>query len=86
MCVVAAAVLIPSVSQCFMSISLFKKWRALRPLTHDLRPFLSYRLLHDRLTEGCAIASRNLRAQDATANDLALVSRVGIPLRSVNLL
>jgi hypothetical protein len=30
---------------------------ALRPLAHDLSRVLSYRLLHDRLTEGCAIAS-----------------------------
>ena len=33
--------------------------RALRPFAHDLWRFFSYRLLHDRLTEGCAIASRN---------------------------
>jgi hypothetical protein len=32
--------------------------RALRPFAHDLWCFFSYRLLHDRLTEGCAIASR----------------------------
>ena len=29
--------------------------RALRPLAHDLWRVLSHRLLHDRLTEGCAI-------------------------------
>src|ERR1700676_3461839 len=34
--------------------------RALRPLAHDLWRVLSHRLLHDRLTEGCAIASRHL--------------------------
>src|ERR1700680_2091166 len=33
--------------------------RALRPLAHDLWRFLSHRLLHDRLAEGCAIASSN---------------------------
>src|SRR5271169_6633308 len=32
---------------------------ALRSLSHDLWRVLSYRLLHDRLTEGCAIASRS---------------------------
>ena len=31
---------------------------ALRPLAHDLSRVLSYRLLHDRLTEGCAIATQ----------------------------
>src|SRR5271170_3904249 len=31
--------------------------RALRPLARNLRRVLSHRLLHDRLTEGCAIAS-----------------------------
>jgi len=31
--------------------------RALRPFAHDLWCLFSYRLLHDRLTEGCAIAS-----------------------------
>jgi hypothetical protein len=31
--------------------------RALRPLANDLWRVLSHRLLHDRLTEGCAIAS-----------------------------
>src|SRR5437899_3059736 len=35
---------------------------ALRPLAHDLSRVLSYRLLHDRLTEGCAIASSNRTA------------------------
>ena len=30
---------------------------ALRPFAHNLWRVLSYRLLHDRLTEGCAIAS-----------------------------
>src|SRR5260370_259041 len=34
--------------------------RALRPLAHDLWRLLSYCLLHDRLTEGCAIASRGI--------------------------
>src|SRR5207244_12901193 len=33
---------------------------ALRPLAHDLSRVLSYRLLHDRLTEGCAIASSTI--------------------------
>src|ERR1700686_4053541 len=33
--------------------------RAIRPLAHNLWRVLSYRLLHDRLTEGCAIASSN---------------------------
>ena len=33
---------------------------ALRSLSHDLWRVLSYRLLHDRLTEGCAIASREV--------------------------
>ena len=31
--------------------------RAIRPFAHNLRCVLSYRLLHDRLTEGCAIAA-----------------------------
>src|SRR6266436_6709554 len=33
---------------------------ALRPLAHDISRVLSYRLLHDRLTEGCAIASTQI--------------------------
>jgi hypothetical protein len=33
---------------------------ALRPLAHNLWRVLSYRLLHDRLTEGCATASSSL--------------------------
>src|SRR5216683_417868 len=36
---------------------------ALRPLAHDISRVLSYRLLHDRLTEGCAIASKHLLAR-----------------------
>jgi hypothetical protein len=32
--------------------------RTIRPFAHNLRCVLSYRLLHDRLTEGCAIAFR----------------------------
>jgi hypothetical protein len=34
--------------------------RALRPFADNLWCFFSYRLLHDRLTEGCAIASRTV--------------------------
>jgi len=33
---------------------------ALRSLAHNLSRVLSYRLLHDRSTEGCAIASSNI--------------------------
>ncbi len=33
---------------------------ALRSIAHDLSRVFSYRLLHDRLTEGCAIASKHL--------------------------
>src|SRR5258708_6195886 len=37
--------------------------RALRPLAHHLWRVLSYRLLHDRLTQGCAIASSRLECR-----------------------
>src|SRR5271169_3489000 len=37
--------------------------RFLRSLSHDLWRVLSYRLLHDRLTEGCAIASNEVEVQ-----------------------
>ncbi|MHB8413462.1 MAG: tyrosine-type recombinase/integrase [Candidatus Acidiferrales bacterium] len=47
--------------------------RALRPLAHHLWRLLSYRLLHDRLTEGCAIASRHTHG--------TLLYEQGTPLR-----
>src|SRR6267142_3098135 len=39
---------------------------ALRSLSHDLWRVLSYRLLHDRLTKGCAIASSQLKRSPAS--------------------
>jgi serine/threonine protein kinase len=43
---------------CSMPSNFATFGRALRPIARNLWRVLSYRLLHDRLTEGCAIAFR----------------------------
>src|SRR6266403_3306870 len=47
---------------------------SLRPLAHDLQRILSYRLLHDRLTEGFEIASSHSSRQKRHKNTPLVVS------------
>jgi hypothetical protein len=51
---------------------------ALRPIAQNLWRVLSYRLLHDRLTEGCTIASRRFSLEcSAFGRDVG--AHIGLP-------